>query len=292
MSTVQARPTVEGEAPSAVRSAVSARMLAEMNRRLYDQTDTAVWQLAVYEPAHGGRSFINMGGAALLDRLISEGNPTASSQLLDLCCGSAAPASYVVERTGCQVTAIEWNEAQVARARALVADEGLEALIEVRHGNVCDWRSPKRYDMAMSLDSLMLISDWVAVASTAASHLNPGGRFFASTILGSPALSGKTRELLWEEDGMVSLPTQSEAEQMLLAGGLHEVVTEDLNDVAIGCLHRIDNALQGLRAQIERHEGADGYRSWREMSELYITLFESRHLHYGLLCASADAVES
>ncbi len=286
MSTGQACPTVDGGVPSSGRAAVSARMLAEMNRRLYDQTDTAVWQLAVYEPAHGGRSFINMGGTDLLDRLITECGVTQSSHLLDLCCGSAAPASYVVERTGCRVTGIEWNEAQVARARALVADEGLAGLIEICHGDVTGWRSAKRYDVAMSLDSLMLISDWEAVASTAAAQLNPGGRFLASTILGSPELSPRTRQLLWEEDGMVSLPTEREAQQMLLAGGLRQVATEDLNDAAIACLHRIDRALHGLRAQIERYEGTAGYRSWREMSELYITLFESRHLRYGLLSAT------
>ncbi|MEO0975484.1 MAG: methyltransferase domain-containing protein, partial [Pseudomonadota bacterium] len=240
-----------GEA-SASRADISAAMLAEMNRRLYDQTDTAVWQLAVYEPAHGGRSFINMGGTALLDRLIEQGPITERCQLLDLCCGSAAPATYLVEHTGCQITAIEWNEAQVSRARSLVEDAGLQGSIDVQCGDVTRWRGPKRYDLAVSLDSLMLINDWAGVADTVAAQLAPSGKFFASTILGAPELSTQTRELLWQEDGMVSLLTQDEAERTLGAAGLREVFTADLNDAAVECLYRIDRALDGLRAQIER----------------------------------------
>lgn len=258
----------------------------DMNRRLYDDTASAVWQLAVYDPAHGGQSFINMGGVGLLRRMIDLVGITTTSHVADLCCGTGAPAVWLADAAGCQVTGVEINPRQAARARDLVRTRNLDNLVTIEQADVTRWRSCRRFDAVLSLDSMMLIADWSALLETIRAALYPKGMFLASTILACE-LDKSQRQLLWEEDGLISLPSPEVAVAGLRASGLRQVQVLDLNDVALECLLQIDNALRLRSTDIERLEGKNGYQVWREMSALYIDLFRTGRLRYSLLTANS-----
>lgn len=266
--------------------APSEDTLRAVNRRLYDDTDSIVWQLAVYSPVHGGRSFVNMGGAALLDRIAADANIGPSTRVLDLCCGTAAPSVHLAERTGCSVTGIEINPRQAEQARNHArSSAGRVTIVEA---DAVAWRSESRFDVALTLDSLMLIADWHAFLGNALNSLVPKGRFFASLVCGD-GLDDADRHMLWEEDGFISLPTPREAAARLSDIGLKGIETTDLQAEAMSCLHQIDTALSRHRGEIEQHEGREGFAVWQDMSAIYIDLFETGRLKYILLSATAPS---
>lgn len=266
--------------------APSEDTLRAVNRRLYDDTDSAVWQLAVYSPVHEGRSFVNMGGMALLDRIAADANIGPSTRVLDLCCGTAAPSVHLAERTGCSVTGVEMNPRQAEQARNHASTSA--SRVTIFEADATAWRSEEGFDVALTLDSLMLIADWRGFLESVRRSLVPKGRFFASLVCGE-ALDDAQRQMLWEEDGFISLPTAKQAAARLAENGLRDVEATDLQSEALSCLHRIDDALSRHRGEIEQHEGREGFAVWRDMSAIYIDLFETGRLKYILLSATAPS---
>jgi sarcosine/dimethylglycine N-methyltransferase len=259
--------------------------IARKNRELYDETSGPVWQLAVYEPVHGGWEFINLGGRAILDELAGRAGLGPGDSVVELCSGQGATCRYLAGRYGCDVTGVEMNPRQVERARRRLGEEapGVAARVRFVESDVLAWRPERAFDAALSIDSMMLIGDVPGALANAHAALRPGGRLLVVTIAAGPRVDEELRRLAWETDGMISLLAAEEHARMMREAGFEGVETEDFTPLAVESSQKMAAALEGRRDELVRAEGEEGYRGWRELGLVYLDAFRDRKLTYQLV---------
>ena len=120
---------------------------------------------------------------------------------LDLGCGSGGNAIWLAER-GWQVTAVDFSEVVIDKARKRVADSGIE--VEFVVSDVTTYRLDGRYDLITSFYIQLWPDQRARMLSNAAEVLAPGGRLlFVSHDKSSPP-SG------WSDEDLASLTTPAE----------------------------------------------------------------------------------
>lgn len=274
------------------------------NRELYDQTDSALWELAVYRGMHAGRRFINLGGEAMLRRIVARagladdaettpggagsgaaGEPGggATGRILDLGAGTGAVAAWLAETTGGEVTAVEINPRQAERVRASAA-QVRRGRVSVVEDDAVKVRFSHPFDLVLTLDTLMLVPDWPAFLASARAAMAPHALFSASTFLGG-GLSAPERDFFAGEDGMINLPGAGEATGLLQAAGLAVTAREDMTDIAMAAIRRLDLALAQHRDDIVQAAGADAPRLWAETNGHYLRALGQNRLQYVLIHA-------
>ena len=139
---------------------------------------------------------------------------------LDLGCGSGGNAIWLADR-GWQVTAVDFSEVAIEKAKARAADRGVE--VEFVVSDVTAYRPAGLYDLITSFYIQLWPDQRTGMLSAAAEALAPGGSLlFVSHDKSSPP-SG------WSEEDLASLTTPEEvvAELPGLEIQRAEVVEED-----------------------------------------------------------------
>lgn len=277
--------------PAAYRPRASAVELAARNRELYDNAGDPVWHLAVYGPVHEGWQFINLGGRRLLDLIAERAGLARGVNAVDLCSGLADPCLYLAQHYGCSVAGVELNPQQVARARLRRAQAPKEAATRVRliAGDVLRWRPRRLYDVALSIDSLMLIGDVPRFLRQACRCLRPGGSLLVATVVAGPAVTDTVRRFAWEVDGMINLPSPGEYAPLVAAAGFESYSAEDLTPLACAGAEKMDAALACQRDQVIELQGEETFRGWQQVGEFYLRAFRSGQLAYLLFQARRRA---
>ncbi|MBI3967490.1 MAG: methyltransferase domain-containing protein [Chloroflexi bacterium] len=113
-----------------------------------------------------------------LDRLAPELRLGPASRLLDVGCGSGAPARYLARAAGCGVVGIDLVLARVARARDAATEAGLaeRAAFLVANANLGLPLRDRSVDGATVIDTLIHVPDKPALLAEIARALRPGGR--------------------------------------------------------------------------------------------------------------------
>jgi sarcosine/dimethylglycine N-methyltransferase len=259
--------------------------VARKNSELYDETSGPVWQRAVYEPVHDGWEFINLGGQRLLDTIAQCINLGTGHEVLEMCSGLGATCRYLAERYGCKVTGIEMNPRQVEGARARLSEVAphVAQRICIIENNVLDWRASRRYDAVISLDSLMLIANLPRVIENSYHSLRPGGLLQVATIVAESSLDDDLRKFAWEMDGMISLSTVEEYQEILQAAGFVEIEFRDFTHLAIESSLKIAAALERNKDEIVRAQGETVYQGWFDVGSVYLSAFREGKLGYQLI---------
>lgn len=140
---------------------------------------------------------LHPGGLALTNRLGSLLRLDAASVVLDVACGRGASAIYLAQTFGCQVIGIDLGAENVAAARQVAQQTGLDALTEFRTGD----------SEAMPLDDASVdavicecafctFPDKVRGAAEFARVLRPDGRVGLSDLTRSGELLPELESLL------------------------------------------------------------------------------------------------
>ena len=94
---------------------VSDAELLEKNR-IYDTAADDIWRRVVYDPVHDGWEFTNMGGRHVLDYVGRLAQASPGRRVVELCSGLGDTCRYLARVFDCEVTGIELNPRQIARA--------------------------------------------------------------------------------------------------------------------------------------------------------------------------------
>ena len=155
--------------------------------------------------------------AAYLNALIGEFLPGPRS-ILELGSGTGAHAGALA-RLGHRVTGCDRSEAMLARAAALrsgLPDE-VAGRLRFGHGDIRDWRSGERHDVAISLFHVFSYlpenADVAAALANAAAQLEPGGLLVFDFWYGPAVLSQRPETRVRElEDDRIRLMRVAEPE--------------------------------------------------------------------------------
>jgi len=255
--------------------------------KIYDQADSAVWQLAVYAPVHDGWEFTNMGGTHVLDFVGEYARLDQSKRVLEFCCGLGDTCRYLAKKFGCRVTGVDMNVHQVNRAQAKLArrEPALANRIDFIHSDVLRLSLERRYDAAYLIDSLMLIDNTLAVFKKLREMLKPNGRLVLAEMVAGPNITSEATEYAREEDGIVSLPTPAGYESTLAAAGFQVTHVEDITGLAENCFEKIRHATLEQETAITAAAGSKVHQNWVELSCNYWRYFHERQFAYCLIAA-------
>jgi 27-O-demethylrifamycin SV methyltransferase len=267
----------------------------------YDRV-TEAWRLLLGEEFHYG--VFENGDEALADatqqlteRMIAAAELGSGLELLDVGCGTGAPACLLAKRFGVRVLGITTSPVGVDEANERARAEGLDDLVrfEVRDG-ANTGLADAAFDRVWALESSHLIRDREGLLAECARILRPGGRLILCDII-------RHREIPFEEvrrrmRDFVTLreafgdahmePLESYAEWSRAAG----LVPEDSLDLTEATLPTFDR----WRENAERHGdavrealGAEGLETFVRATEILEGFWRDGTLGYGLIAAQKPA---
>ncbi len=121
--------------------------------------------------------------SAKWDRMLDLLQPSSKDHLLEVGCGWGGFATHAAKEAGCRVTGITLSHEQLEFARARVAQEGLEGLVDVK---LIDYRdTPGTFDAIASIEMFEAVGErrWPLFFRRIRELLEPGGRAALQTIV-------------------------------------------------------------------------------------------------------------
>jgi SAM-dependent methyltransferase len=260
----------------------SKEQILERNRLEYDDAADPYWRLTVYDAFHDGWWFANIGGRHVLDALGRFAGLGPGKRVLELCSGLADTCRYLASAFGCEVTGIEMNRYQVeqGRQRLETCDPQAAGRVRLLEGDVLEWRPDELYDAVCAFDSLMLLEDRQGALRTASAALRPGGRALFADVLAGPNFTPRVERHIWEEDGILNLPTPGQQRDLLLATGFVDVELLDLTPLGVACFDAMVRASEAHRPVLVDAKGEERYESWLRNCRFYREAFGERALVY------------
>ncbi|MGA8987922.1 SAM-dependent methyltransferase [Aeromicrobium sp.] len=153
----------------------------------YDRV-TEAWGLLLGEDLHYGVFGVGdeplpVATAALTDLMIEHARLRPGIRLLDVGCGTGAPACRLASEQGVHVLGITTSEIGVTAATERARSQGLEGVsFEVRDGTASGLVDAT-FDVVWVMESSHLMSEREALLTEAARLLRPGGRFVLCDII-------------------------------------------------------------------------------------------------------------
>lgn len=264
----------------------------------YDRV-TAAWGLLLGEELHYG--VFDRGDEALPEatgnltrRMISALRSEPGQRVLDVGCGTGAPACDLAENLGLEVVGITTSEVGVAAANARAHDRGLADRVsfEVRDGT--DNRFPdESFDRVWVLESSHLMADRKGLISECARVLRPGGRMVLCDLMRKrviPFEEVRRRKdefaILRAAFGNARMDSMEDYAALAESAGLVVDHQEDLTRQTLP-------TFQHWLANADAHEeicadtlGQEGLDDFRESSRILESLWRDGTFGYGLFAAT------
>ena len=264
----------------------------------YDRV-TDAWGLLLGHELHYG--VFNQGDEplaeatrALTQRMVDGLRAEPGQRVLDVGCGTGAPACDLAESLGVEVLGITTSEVGVEAARARAQQRGLadRVTFELRDGT--DNHLPDAsFDRVWALESSHLMPDRRGLISECARVLRPGGRFVLCDVIRLRAIPFD--ELRRRKDefavlraafGNARMDTMDDYVSLAEAAGLTVDTREDLSAATLPTFgHWIANAQQHHDVVAETL-GEQGVDDFTEGSRVLDALWREGTLGYGLFAAS------
>jgi 27-O-demethylrifamycin SV methyltransferase len=269
----------------------------------YDRV-TEAWLLLMGDELHygvfeTGDEPLSAATAALTERMVDAAGLHAASdpsterlRVLDVGCGSGAPACMLASRFGVEVVGITTSEVGVAEARARAAGLGVDTVtFEQRDGT--DNRFPDAsFELVWVMESSHLMRDRPALIAECARVLRPGGRMVLCDLVRRREIP--FREVRERRHDFATLRTAFGDAHMesleyysgeMTAQGLGVERVDDLTTATLPTFDR-------WRANAAKHHdavtaliGADGLDAFVRSCDLLEEFWRDGTFGYGLLAA-------
>jgi 27-O-demethylrifamycin SV methyltransferase len=267
----------------------------------YDRV-TAAWTLLLGDELHYGvfeRPDEQLAVATgRLTRLMSDaGRIEPGHEVLDVGCGTGAPACFLAAELAARVTGITTSVVGLAAARARATGEGLDGRVSFAQQDGMDNGFPDAsFDRVWVLESSHLMPDRDRLLAECARVLRPGGRLVLCDImLRRPMDFAEVRRLLRplallrDVFGDARMEPIAEYRRLAEASGLEVVVARDLTA-------ETRPTFQCWRDNAERHHdevasllGEDDLRRFTEACDVLAGFWGDGTLGYGVLSAAKPA---
>lgn len=263
----------------------------------YDRV-TDAWGLLLGEELHygvfdRGDESLPEATAALTARMVDAARLGGGESILDVGCGTGAPACELVEGHGATVVGITTSEVGVAAARRRAEARGLSdrARFEVRDGT--DNRLPDgSFDRVWVLESSHLMRDRTGLLSECARVLRPGGRLVLCDIV-------RRRELPFQEVrrlleplsllrsvfGEARMDPLERYAELATAAGLEVESMDDLTTLTRPTFDRWRANASHHEAAVVAQLGRDGLEAFVGACDVLEGFWDDGTLGYGLLAA-------
>lgn len=122
-------------------------------------------------------------------------------RVLDVGCGIGEPARRIASRIDCEIVGLNISREQVSQGRELIARAGLDARVDIRHGNALQMPLPGGgFDAAICLevagDICVRAADKPRLVAELRRVLRPGGRVgFSDLVFDRPPTAAEDRAL-------------------------------------------------------------------------------------------------
>ncbi|KQX73907.1 cyclopropane-fatty-acyl-phospholipid synthase family protein [Aeromicrobium sp. Root472D3] len=148
----------------------------------YDRV-MAAWQLLLGDELHygvfdDGDEPLDVATRALTERMVAAADLQTSGHLrvLDVGCGSGAPARTIAGRFGVEVVGITTSAVGVETARRRTAEAGVDGVTFEQRDGTANGFDDASFDRVWVMESAHLMRDKDALVSECARVLRPGGR--------------------------------------------------------------------------------------------------------------------
>lgn len=264
----------------------------------YDRV-TDAWGLLLGEELHYGvfttdHDPLPVATAALTQRMVDAARLRPGLTVLDVGCGTGAPACALATEHGVHVTGITTSAVGVAAATARAASAGVRDQVdfEVRDGTANGFPDGS-FDRVWVLESSHLMRDRAALISECARVLRPGGRLALCDIILRRAMPfeevkrlRKPLAVLRDAFGDARMEPLDLYASMATDHGLVVDQQDDLTAVTRSTFDRWRANADAHRSTVISLIGEDGWQQFVESCEILEGFWDDGTLGYGLLAAS------
>lgn len=263
----------------------------------YDRV-TAAWGMLLGEELHYGvftdpEMPLPEATAELTRLMIEAAALEPGLELLDVGCGTGAPACRLAREHGVQVTGITTSEEGIAAARARAANEGLAELVnfELRDG-MDNGFDDQAFDRVWALESSHLMRRRDALISECARVLRPGGRLvLCDIVLRRPLELAEVRRLreplalLRDVFGDARMEPLPEYRKLAEQSRLTVEIERDLTTETRLTFERWRENAERHRDEVESLIGAEGREQFARSCDVLAGFWDDGTLGYGLFAA-------
>jgi 27-O-demethylrifamycin SV methyltransferase len=264
----------------------------------YDRVTTA-WGLLLGEELHYGvfehpQEELAAATRHLTEAMIEAARLKTGLEILDVGCGTGAPACALASEYGVHVTGITTSEAGIEAARARAASAGLSELTAFEQRDGMDNRfGDASFDRVWVLESSHLMRDRERLIGECARVLRPGGRMVLCDIVLRRQLDlaevRRLREplrLLREVFGDARMEPLERYAQMSEASGLQVDVERDLTSATRPTFTRWRENADRHREQVVELLGETDWQRFRDSCDVLEGFWDDGTLGYGLFAAA------
>lgn len=263
----------------------------------YDRV-TEAWGLLLGEELHyglfeAGDEPLATATAALTRRMVDAARLTGSERLLDVGCGSGAPACALAEEFGVEVVGITNSPVGVATATRRAAERGTAGVTFEERDGTDNGFPDESFDRVWALESSHLMRDRQALVTESARVLRPGGRLVLCDLIRRREIGFlevrerradfATLRSAFGDAHMESLDFYADA---ATACGLAVERVEDLTDVTLPTFARWRDNAELHRRKVVELLGAAGWEDFVRSCDILEAFWRDGTLGYGLITAT------
>ncbi len=274
----------------------------------YDRV-TAAWLLLMGDDLHygvfaGGDETLPVATAALTKRMIAaaglreevDRGTGSGTRVLDVGCGSGAPACMLADTFGVEVVGITTSQVGVAAARARAIELGVEGVTFEQRDGTDNGFDDAEFDVVWVMESSHLMRDRHALMAECGRVMRPGGRLVLCDLM-------RKREIPFSEvrERRIDFATLRTAfgdahmetpDFYAAAAAAQGLVVDRLDDLTSETLPTFDR----WRANAEKHRdavtaliGVDGLDAFVRSCDVLEDFWHDGTFGYGLISATKPA---
>ncbi len=183
---------------------------------------------------------------------------SADQKVLEVGCGYGATARYLAKTIGCQVTATNISERELAEARRLTKEANLDDKVSFAYGDFHGLDFPdESFDVYWCQESFLHAADKAHVLNEAYRVLKPGGRLMLTELLVRDGTPDEIRERIYERIGAPEMWDSPDYRQEMHNLGFRVDVEEDWSPNVALTYGWVRGQLEARRSHFEDKIGRD-----------------------------------
>ena len=165
------------------------------------------------------------GGLQLTKKILSDEEIDETMSILDAGCGTGQTSAYIAQKYHCQVTAMDYNQVMLDKAKKRFSTLNLNLPIEVNHGSVENLANNRLFDIILS-ESVIAFTDAALSVTAMKNALKPEGVLLAIEMVLEEPLPEAELKSIFEFYGVPLIRTESEWVNLIKKQGFNHIHIE------------------------------------------------------------------